>query len=477
MGHVDHGKTSLLDYIRKSNLTKKEFGNITQHIGIYNVKIKNKKNITFIDTPGHESFISIRRISIKISNIVLIIISSDKGIKNQTIESINHAKNENIPIIFVFTKIDKKNTNIDLIKKQLLNINISINKSKGEYLYQKVSIKNGYGIDNLIKKIFNISKKLNLKTNLNTLNCSGIIIDSFLDKKKGYIVKLLVKKGILKKGLYIMSGIYYGKIKNIFNDNNKNIDKVYPSYPCSIIGLNGSPFTGNKFETINNKKKIKKIIIKRKLLINKNKIVNNNNFFLYTKKKKKKNFIIKGDVDSSICVISDEINKFKNINIIKKSIGNITESDINLSNTFNSIIIGFNVKILVNKKKINNIKNKIYIFNVIYDLINFFKKKEYKLNKKKKKIIIGKSKVIKIFNKKNKKIFGCKVLNGKINKKYNIKILRNNKVIYKGEILSIKILNKNVLEVKKNNYFGIIIKNFDNLKINDIIESYKNKLI
>ncbi|WGH28176.1 MAG: GTP-binding protein [Candidatus Shikimatogenerans bostrichidophilus] len=353
MGHVDHGKTSLLDYIRKSNITSLEYGNITQHIGIYNVKIINNKIITLIDTPGHESFLSIRRRSIKISDIVLIVISIDKGIMKQTLESINHAKNENLPIIFIFSKIDKiKNfkKNINDIKNNLIKLNINFNDNN-KYLYQKISIKTGYGIDKLLKKINFISKKINLLTNINTLNCYGIVIESFLDKKKGYLVKILVKKGILKLGNYIISGIFYGKIKNIINDNNNNINEVYPSFSAIIIGFNGAPYSGSKFIIINDKNIIKNIYNKRKLLIgNKEKEIINK---LNKNKKKEKilNIILKADVDSTISVLLDEINKFDNINIINKSIGNINESDIKLAIIFNSIIIGFNVKINLNKKK------------------------------------------------------------------------------------------------------------------------------
>ncbi|WGH27200.1 MAG: translation initiation factor IF-2 N-terminal domain-containing protein [Candidatus Shikimatogenerans bostrichidophilus] len=369
MGHVNHGKTSLLDYIRKSNLISLEYGNITQHMGIYNVKLNNNKTITLIDTPGHESFLSIRRRGIKISDIVLIVISVDKGIMNQTIESINHAKNDNLPIIFIFSKIDKvKNIkfNIDKIKNNLKKLNINLNIKNDKYLYQKISIKTGYGIEKLINKINILSKKLNLLTNINTLNCYGIIIESYLDKKKGYLVKILVQKGILRVGDYIISNFYYGKIKNIFNDYNIKIKKVYPSYPAIIIGFNGPPFSGSKFIVLkkNYKNYIKNIINNNKLLINK-------------KKKKKKNnnkiinIILKADVDSSISVILDEINKFDNINIVNQSIGNINQSDINLATIFNCIIIGFNIKININKKKKINNKNNIYIFNVIYDIINF----------------------------------------------------------------------------------------------------------
>ncbi|MDH3004308.1 MAG: translation initiation factor IF-2 [Candidatus Shikimatogenerans sp. JK-2022] len=475
MGHVDHGKTSLLDYIRKSNTISKEFGNITQNISIYNVNINKTDSITFIDTPGHESFISMRYRGLKITDIAVIVISSDSGIMKQTLECINNAKSENIPIIFVFTKIDKKNSNVNKIKEELSNLNILVKDWGGDYLSQEVSVKNGYGINKLIKKILNKSKELNLSTDINTLS-SGTIIESSLDKGKGYIVKILVQEGILKKGDYIISGIYYGKIKNIYNENNINLKKVYPSEPAYVVGLNGAPYSGDKYYVLNNEKEIKEITNKRKLLIRENEIEIKKNY-LNNKEEKKINIIIKGDVNGTIDVISDELQNLSKkynvfINIIKKSVGNITESDIKLANTLNAIIIGFNVKKIINKNKniYNNYKY-IYIFNLIYQIIDFFKKK-LKNNNEIKKKIIGKAKVIKIFKIKNKKIFGSIVLEGYINKKYNIIIIRDNKTIYNGYILSIKRFNKNVMEVKKGYDFGFILKKFDMLKINDIIESY-----
>ncbi|WGH24897.1 MAG: translation initiation factor IF-2 [Candidatus Shikimatogenerans bostrichidophilus] len=472
MGHVNHGKTSLLDYIRKTNISSKEYGKITQHIYIFNIKINERKSITFIDTPGHESFISLRNRGIKITDIVIIVISSNSGIMKQTLECINNARSLNLPIIFVFTKIDKKDANVHKIKEELSNINILVKDWGGEYLTQEVSIKNGYGINKLIEKIFKLSKKINLITNLN-LNCTGTIIESSLDKNRGYIVKILVEKGILKLGNYIISGIYYGKIKKIFDNNKNDLNSVYPSIPANVIGFNGAPLSGDKFDIINNEKEVKLISNKRKILIKEEKSI-------YIKKNIKKkntiNIIIKCDVNGSIDVIIDEINKLSienniNINIIKKAVGNITNTDILLSNISNSIIIGFNVKININKKNKNKNNDNIHIFNIIYDIIDYLKK--IIINKKKKKIkILGKAKVLEIFNKNNQKIFGCIVLNGKINKNNKIKIFRGINIIYDGEILSIKRFNKDLIEIKKGNNFGIIIKSFDKIKINDIITCY-----
>ncbi|MDH3004867.1 MAG: translation initiation factor IF-2 [Candidatus Shikimatogenerans sp. JK-2022] len=477
MGHVDHGKTSLLDYIRKSNIVKEEVGKITQKLSIDNIKINKKKSITFIDTPGHEYFVSMRYRGIEITDIALIVISSESGIMEQTIECINNVKSENIPIIFVFTKIDKKNSNVNKIKEQLSNLNILVEDWGGNYLCQEVSIKTGFGIEKLIKKIFTISKKLKLLANINKLS-SGTIIESYLDKKKGYIVKLLVQEGILKVGDYIISGIYYGKIKNIYNQKKIKINNILPSYPALVIGFNGPPYSGEKYNILKNKKEIKKISKKRKE-IKREQDFQIKYFNKKNKKKRKKefNFIINGDNYGSIDVIIEQIEKFFlynksfEFNIIKKSVGNINESDILLANTLNAIIIGYNVKILENKKKKIEYK-KIYIFNLIYDIINFLKKKIKKYNKKEKKYI-GKAKVLKVFKKNEQYIFGCLVLEGKINNKNKILILRKNNIIYDGEIFSIKRYNKNVLEVKKGYDFGIIIKNFNNLIKDDIIKSYK----
>ncbi|MDH3003760.1 MAG: translation initiation factor IF-2 N-terminal domain-containing protein [Candidatus Shikimatogenerans sp. JK-2022] len=466
LGHVNHGKTSLLDYIRKSNLTKLEYGNITQHIGIYNVKIDNKRSITFIDTPGHESFLSIRSRSIKISDIVLIIISVDKGIMEQTIESINNIKNYNLLTIFVFTKIDKINNfnlNINNIINDLKKFNIDFEKNEN-FFWVKVSVKKGYGINSLLKKIFFLSKNINLLTNINSKNCYGIIIESYLDKKKGFLVKILVQNGILKLGDSLISYIYYCKIKNIINENNKSINKVTPFIPVIIIGFNGAPLPGSKFIVINNKN-----INLKKLCIERIKLLNNNNINFIKKNKYNINVIIKTDVDSSLIVLLDEINKLGFINIIYKSIGDINKSDYNLSIAFNSLIIGFNVKI--NFKKNNKINN-IFIFNIIYDVIKFLKLKILKSNNKNINKI-GLSKIIKIFNIKNKVVYGCVVLNGYILINNYVNIIRNNiKIFKKIKILSLKILNNNVLKVKANENFGIIFNIKKNLLINDLIESY-----
>ncbi|WOX79457.1 translation initiation factor IF-2 [Candidatus Shikimatogenerans bostrichidophilus] len=478
IGHVNHGKTSFLDYIRKSNIISSEEGNITQHIGIYNVNLKKSIKLTFIDTPGHESFLSIRRISIKISDIALIIISSENGVMTQTIEAIYNAKSENLPIILGISKIDKNN-NINKIKEQLSNINILVDDWGGEYLYQKISVKKGYGINEIIEKILNLTKKINLFTNINKL-CSGKIIDSYVNKNKGYIVKILLLEGILKKGDYIISGIYYGKIKKIIDENNININVVYPGLSVNIVGFNGVPYTGDNFKVLKKEKEIKRIVIEReniikeqeikikKILYKKNKDININ-------KNKKINIILKVDVENSLLAIIEEINKLNiEINIIKKKVGNIKYSDYLLAKTFNCIIIGFNVKNIINKKQINNKNIEIYNLKLIYDIIKILINKNENNNKENIKIL-GKAKVIKLFIKDKKLIMGCKVINGKIKKENKIKIIRNNKIILISDIISIKIFNNKVNEVKKNNEFGLIIKKKAEIKINDIIETYKKK--
>ncbi|WOX79190.1 translation initiation factor IF-2 N-terminal domain-containing protein [Candidatus Shikimatogenerans bostrichidophilus] len=468
MGHVNHGKTSFLDYIRKSNINIIEEGNITQHIGIYNVNLK--PSITFIDTPGHESFLSIRRISIKLSDIALIIISSENGVMEQTIEAINNAKSDNLPIIFGISKIDKNN-NINKIKEQLSNINILVDDWGGEYLYQKISVKTGYGINEIIKKILNLTKKKKLFTNINKL-CTGKIIYSYINKNKGYIVRILVLEGILKRGYYIISGIYYGKIKEIIDENNININVVYPGLSVNIVGFNGVPYTGDDFKVLKNEIEIKQIVIDRKNIIKEQEIKIKKKLYKKNKNKKKKiNIILKVDVENSLLAIIEEINKLNiDINIIKKKVGNIKYSDYLLANTFNCIIIGFNVKNIINKKKINNKNIEIYNFKVIYNIIKLLINKNKNKNKENIKIL-GKAKVIKIFIKDKILIMGCKVINGKINKFNKIRIIRNNKIILISEIISIKIFNKNVNEVKKNNEFGLIINNKEEIKVNDIIEN------
>ncbi len=482
MGHVNHGKTSLIDCIKLSNIQKNEIGNITQNINAYNIKSKYGK-LTLLDTPGHCTFTDMRKKSINISDIVILLIAIDDGIMPQTKEIIKYSNKKKVPILIVLNKIDKINYlhNINIIKKSI-NINYILpNKLFKKNIFIKISTKNNIGINKLIKNIFKISKLLKLKAFINGM-ASGIILDSSINKNIGPIAKILIKNGTLKKGDIILCNEIYGKIKCIFNDK-KIIKKAKPSMAVEISGLSNIPKIAEKFIVVNNKKKAKKISeikykinkekklekIKNKninnILINKNK---NNNHNL--------NIILKTNLLSSIKTIKNSIKKIsKKIKIIYNNIGNINENDLIYAKTTNSIIIGFNVQKNNFIKKNINYNIKIYYFTLIYKLIeklNHIYRKKVKINNK--KIILGTATIKNIFkSSKTDIIAGCIINKGYININNKIKITRNKIIIYEGKIQSIKRFKNNVKTVYNNNECGIHIKNFNKIKIGDKITSFK----
>ncbi len=480
MGHVNHGKTSLIDCIKNTKLVDKEKGNITQNINAYYINNKYEK-LTIIDTPGHSIFSDMRIIGINITDIIILIIAIDDGIMKETKEIINYSKKYNIPIIIVLNKIDKKEyiNNIEKIKKKIYKYNIINNKLNKNNIFIKISTKLKIGIDKLIKNISLKKKKLKLKVNLNTIT-SGIILESKKDKKRGILTYLIIKKGILKTNDIILCNNKYGKIKAIFNDINKKINYALPSMPVKILGLKYISPSGNKFTIINNIKIVKKIIeYKNK---NKNKIIknNNNNYNInfFNNKKNKLNIIIKTNSYGSINTIDKIIKKnFNNIKIISSNIGDINKTDITLANISKSVIIAYNVKIENSiKKYIYIYKNKIYFFEIIHKIFNKLKKIIEKNNINKLNIkITGKAIIKNIFKlSKSKYIAGCKIINGYIKNNNSIKIIRNNKIICNSKIKSLKRFKKQINIAKKNTECGIIIKNFSKIKIGDIIESINN---
>ncbi len=480
MGHVNHGKTSLIDYLKSTNIVKEEKGNITQYINSYYIKNKYQ-NFTIIDTPGHEIFENMRIKGLIISDIIILMISIDDGITPQTIKIIKYIKKYKKPTIITISKIDKINykNNINIIKKNISKYGFIPKEWGGNDTFIEISTKLNLGINKLIKYISKISKKINLKTYLNKEISYGIILESFIDSKKGIISNIIAKNGILNKGDTIICKNSYGKIKCIYDENNNKIKKVLPSIPVKILGLNNIKNINKKFISIKNNKIAKKIInINKK--INKYKINNNNNnkneknenIFI---NKKKINIIIKSDVYNSKETLINWIkNNFNNkIKIIYSGIGNINKNDISLAKTSKSIIIGYNIKIENTIKKKINKKIKIYFFEIIYKLINKIKKIIEKKYKKYNSKILGKAIITNIFKNKFNIIAGCKITEGFINKINNINIIRKDKIIYNGKIKSIKQFKKNINIVKKNTECGIIIKNFTNIKIGDIINSIK----
>jgi len=474
MGHVDHGKTSLLDYIRKTNIIAGECGGITQHVGAYNVKLKKGNSITFLDTPGHEAFTAMRVRGTKITDIVVIVIATDDDVMPQTKEAISHAQLAGVPIIFALNKIDKINSNPDKIRRQLSDMNFL-----GKYQSQEISAKLGKGIDKLLEKILLEAEILNLKANPNK-PAVGTVIEAFLDKGRGYCTTILIQGGTLKLGDYVVAGTFHGKVKVILDEIGNNLKKVLPSKPVKILGLNGAPTSGERFKVFKNEKEAKQLASRRSKLKKEHNIRSKTTITLEEIGRrigdfKELNLIIKGDMDGSVEAITDSLEKLSTdsriINIIYKNIGFITESDVLLAKASNAIIVGFNVKCTLKAKIIaNNLEIRLY--NIIYDIINDFKKALYGMNEKK-VTVIGNAEIINFFKRKQiGTIAGCLIINGKIIRNSKIRLIRDGVIIYTGELNSLKRFKDDVKEVNKGYECGIIIKDYNDFKIGDIIECY-----
>ncbi|WP_259114082.1 translation initiation factor IF-2 [Candidatus Karelsulcia muelleri] len=475
MGHVDHGKTSLLDYIRKTNVIAGECGGITQHIGAYNVKFKKGNSITFLDTPGHEAFTSMRARGTKITDIVVVVIATDDDVMPQTKEAISHAQLAGVPIIFALNKIDKINSNPDKIRRQLSDMNLLLEEWGGKYKSQEISAKLGKGIDKLLEKILLEAEILKLKANTNK-PAAGTVIEAFLDKGRGYCTTILIQEGTLKLGDYVVAGTFHGKIKVILDDIGNNIKKVLPSKPGKILGLNGAPTSGERFQVFKNEKEAKQLASIRSNL-KKEQNIRSRITLEGRGDLKELKLIIKGDMDGSVEAITDSLEKLSTdsriINIIYKNIGLITESDVLLAKASNAIIVGFNVKCTLKAKMIATKNNlEIRLYHIIYDIINDFKKSLDGI-KGKTVTVIGNAEIINFFKRKQiGTIAGCLIRNGKIIRNSKIRLIRDGVVIYTGELNSLKRFQDDVKEVNKGYECGIIIKDYNDFKIGDIIECY-----
>ncbi|QJC38224.1 translation initiation factor IF-2 [Enterobacteriaceae endosymbiont of Donacia marginata] len=487
MGHVDHGKTSLLDYIFSSNITKKEAGGITQYINAYEIKFNNKQ-ITFIDTPGHESFTSMRYRGSKITDIIVLVIAIDDGVMPQTIEAIQHAKKTKVSIIVAINKIDKKISNFEKIKNELSRYNILSEEWGGENIFVKISAKTGEGINNLLNAILLQAEMLELKS-FNEGNAKGTVIESYLDKGKGPIASVIIKEGILKKGDITLCGYTYGKIKGLINSKGLDVLQAGPSTPIKILGLSEVPYAGDDLIVVKYEKQAKDIALYRKnkyreiTLANKQKKIRKGFLNLNNKNIHEINLLVKTDVQGSIEAIKNTLinlsNDQINIKIIYSGVGEITETDISMAianSKKHLIIIGFNVKannIVKNIIKIENIQ--VIFFTIIYDLIKYMKKYIQKiLIPKYKESILGLAKVRSIFTiPKIGIIAGCIVTFGIIKRNNLIKLVRDNKIIYKGIIDSLRRFKESVNEVRNGMECGIGIKNFNNINIGDKIEIFE----
>ena len=486
MGHVNHGKTTLLDALRSTNVVAKEQGGITQHIGAYRIKTKLNKFITFFDTPGHEVFTSMRARGTKITDIVILVVAADDGVKEQTVEAINHAKAAKVPIIVCINKIDSNNADSQKIKNQLMKHKIVAEDMGGENLFVEISAKLKKNLDKLEETILLQAEMLNLKANPKK-KASGTIVESKIVQGKGSTATVLIQEGTLKIGDIFVAGPAYGKIRAITDDKGLKILDAGPSIPVEIIGLTGTPIAGDDFVVVDDEAKAKEIadFRLRSVKMKQTKSLTKENLEKMLDDKSNLNIkelglILKSDVHGSLEAIVNGVEKFKNdeikLKIIHKGIGAINESDIALGTASeNTIVVGFNVKpnnLAKDLAKRDNID--IKFFTVIYELLDYIKDTmSGLLVPDKKEVVNGKAKIKEIFKiSKIGKIAGCEVIEGKIKKNANIRLLRDDQIIYEGKLNSLKKVKEEIAEVKKGNDCGIVLDNFQDIKQNDIIESY-----
>ena len=485
MGHVDHGKTSLLDYIRKTNVIAGEAGGITQHIGAYNVKLPDGRHITFLDTPGHEAFTAMRARGAKITDIAIIIVAADDAVMPQTIEAINHAQAAGVPMVFAINKIDKPGANSEKIKEQLANMNILVEDWGGKYQCQEISAKKGINVDKLLDKVLLEADLLELKANPNK-NAVGSVIESSLDKGRGYLATIMVQGGTLHVGDVMLSGCYTGKVKAMFNERGQKIDAAGPSTPVSVLGLNGAPTAGDNFNVLDDEKEAKDIANKREQLIRIQGIKTTQHITLEEIGRriaignfKELNIVLKADVDGSIEALTDSLIKLSTeevkVNVIHRAVGAISESDVLLAAASNAIIIGFQVRPSANARKMAEKEGiEIRLYSVIYDAINEVKDGiEGMLAPEEKEEITATAEVLETFKiSKVGTIAGCMVRDGKLTRAAKVRVIRDGIVVYTGVLGSLKRFKDDVKEVAAGFDCGLNIDGYNDIKIGDMIESY-----
>lgn len=485
MGHVDHGKTSLLDYIRKSNVIAGEAGGITQHIGAYNVKLPDGRRITFLDTPGHEAFTAMRARGAQLTDLAIIIIAADDAVMPQTVEAINHAQAAGVPMVFAINKIDKPGAQPEKIYQQLAQMNILTEAWGGKYQSQEISAKKGLNVDKLLEKVLLETDLLDLKANPDK-NAVGAVIESSLDKGRGYLATVLVQDGTLHTGDMMLSGCYYGRVKAMFNERGQKVKEAGPSTPVSVLGLNGAPSAGDKFNVMSDEKEAKAIANKREQLIRIQGIKTQKHMTLEEIGRriaignfKELNVIVKGDVDGSVEALSDSLIKLSTeqvrVNVIHKAVGAISESDVILAEASDAVIIGFQVRPSTDARKIADEQGiEIRIYSVIYDAINDVKDGiEGMLEPIKKEEITGTAEVKQTFKiSKVGTIAGCLVRDGKISKTAQCRLIRDGIVVYTGELASLKRGKDDAKEVSAGMECGIGIEKFNDLKVGDNIEAF-----
>ena len=486
MGHVDHGKTSLLDCIRKSNIAKDESGGITQHIGAYSVEVNDSQKITFLDTPGHEAFTAMRARGAQITDIVIVIIAADDNIMPQTKEAISHAQAANVPMIFAINKIDKENANSDKVKESLASMNLLVEDWGGKIQSQDISALSGKGIDLLLEKVLLESDIMDLKANFSK-RATGTVLEAYLDKGRGYVSTILVQNGRLSVGDYILAGKNSGKVKAMFDESGETLKVALPSTPVSVLGLDGAAQAGDPFKVIEDEKEAKQIAAKRTQLVREQTVRTQKHITLDEIGRriaigdfKEMNVIIKGDVDGSVEALTDSFQNLSTeeiqVNIIFKGVGAITDSDVLLASASEAIIIGFNVRPTDSARKLSE-KEQVDIrsYSIIYDAINDLKDSmEGLLSPDIKEEIIGSAEVRDIFKiSKLGTIAGCMVTSGKITRNSGIRVIREENIIFDGKLSSLKRFKDDAKEVAKGYDCGLQIIDFNDVQVGDLIESYE----
>src|SRR6056300_1430069 len=486
MGHVDHGKTSLLDYIRNENVIAGESGGITQHIGAYSVELESGQKITFLDTPGHEAFTAMRARGAQVTDIAIVVVAADDDIMPQTKEAISHAQAAGVPIVFAINKVDKPAANPDKIKEGLAQMNLLVEDWGGKIQSHDMSAKTGLGIKELLEKVLLEVELLELEANPNR-EASGTVVEAFLDKGRGYVSTVLVQAGTLRIGDYVLAGTSSGKVKAMQDERGQNITEAGPSTPISVLGLDGAPQAGDKFNVFEDEREAKQIATKRSQLMREQSVRTQRHITLDEIGRrialgdfKELNVILKGDVDGSVEALTDSFQKLSTdeiqVNIIHKGVGPITESDVLLASASDAVIIGFNFRPMGNARAIADKEEiDIRMYSIIYDAIDYIKKAmEGMLSPEMKEEVTGTEEIRKTFKiSKIGTIAGCMVLSGKLFRNSKIRVIRDGVVTFDGELASLKRFKDDVKEVAKGYDCGLQVKNYNDIRVNDQIEAYQ----
>ncbi len=485
MGHVDHGKTKLLDYIRNANVIAGEAGGITQHIGAYSVELDDGRKITFLDTPGHEAFTAMRARGAQITDVAIIVVAADDGVMPQTVEAINHASAAGVPIVFAVNKIDKPTANPDKIKEELANMNYLVEDWGGKYQSQDISAKNGVAIEDLLEKVLLEAELLELKADA-TRPATGVVIESSLDRGRGYMATILVQTGTLRAGDIVLAGSHYGHVKAMYNERGSRIEEAGPSTPVLILGLDGAPQAGDRFKVMETDREAKEQAVRREQLQREQELRTQKHITLDEIGRriaignfKELNLIVKGDVDGSVEALSDSLLKLSTeeiqVNIKHKAVGQISESDILLAAASNAIVIGFQVRPSLSARKLAEQEQiDIRLYSIIYDAIEEIKAAmEGMLSPEIREQVVATLEVLDVFKiTKVGSIAGCIVKEGKINRNSKVRVIRDGIVVYSGELGSLKRFKDDAKEVVSGLECGLNIENFNDIKVDDVIEAY-----